>query len=284
MTLTGSRQNTGRWDSELSPLPCDRYNNAEMTIFLRVFLEQVNPAGGAAEGTAREWGTDAGGRSGTGRGTARRIVRWNTGTWNRWRRRYQREVQAFWHGKFWLVARHTIADLDFEERSVTYRPNIWCRFRLQVTDTAAAAHHTISVVRLHASEGSFRSDSAHYDHRDIQTNSYSHGGQTYRQRAHVHEVGHLLGMGHAAEADPTCTAGGNIGATACYCATAADCGNVMGSGEGRRPSNASPWQRAMEEHGGGTRINWEALLRRHYPRTLEEVGLRRQITARPARG
>jgi hypothetical protein len=54
--MQGSISNPNRWDNELNPLPCDRYNNTELTIFLRVFLQQVNPAGGAAAGTAREWG------------------------------------------------------------------------------------------------------------------------------------------------------------------------------------------------------------------------------------
>ncbi len=61
MPIKGSIVHPGRWDSELNPIPCDRYNNAELTIFLRGFLQQANPAGGAAQGTAREWGTDGGG-------------------------------------------------------------------------------------------------------------------------------------------------------------------------------------------------------------------------------
>jgi len=39
MPIKGSIVHPGRWDSELNPIPCDRYNNAELTIFLRVFLQ-----------------------------------------------------------------------------------------------------------------------------------------------------------------------------------------------------------------------------------------------------
>ncbi len=284
MPLTGSRTNPGRWDSDLDPTMCDRYNNAELCVYLRVFLRQANPAGGAATGTAREWGTDAHGTSGTGRGTARRIVRWNDTTWNSWTARYQRDVQRFWDGKFWLVARHAMDELDFEDRGVTYRPNLWCRFRLRLAQSEAAAHAAISVVRLHSSETFFRSDSRHYDSRDIQISRSTHAGRAYRQSTPVHEVGHLLGLGHAAQGSAACTAAGNTGAEPCYCATASDCGNIMGAGSSRRASNASPWQLAIEEHGGGSRSNWEVKLRRHYPRTLDQVRRRGAVTSRPARG
>jgi hypothetical protein len=283
MPIKGSIVHPGRWDSELNPIPCDRYNNAELTIFLRVFLQQANPAGGAAQGTAREWGTDAAG-SGPGHGTARKIVRWSADAWNRWRGRYEREIQSFWNGRFWLVATHAFSELDFTDKSVTYRPNIWCRFNLEVTDNAANAHTSLSVVRLHASESFFRSDSANYDNCDIEYNNTNHGGKAYRQRAHLHEVGHLLGLDHAAATTAACTAAGNIGAEPCYCATADDCSNIMGAGEKVRESNASPWQRAIAEHVGGAALTWIVKLRRHYPRTLEQVRTGQQITAKRRRG
>lgn len=282
MGLYGSMTHAG-WDSEINPLPCDRYNNAELTLTIRVFLEQANPAGGAAEGTAKEWGTDAAG-TGSGHGTARKILRWTPSAWDTWTKRYQREVQGFWHGKFWLVAKHAFADLDFQDRSVTYRPNIWCRFRLEFPATAAGAHVAISVVRLHASESSFRSDSRHYDSRDIERNTRTQGGSTYKQRAHVHEVGHLLGLPHASESDAACVAAGNVGAEACYCATPDDCKTIMGYGEGLRAGFAQPWQKTMELHGGGTASDWEAKMKRHYPRTLADVTAGTHILIRPNRG
>jgi hypothetical protein len=283
MALQGSRINPGRWDSELNPLPCDRYNNAELTIAMRVFLEQANPAGGADKGTAKEWGTDASG-TGSGHGTARKIVKWTPETWNRFRRRYKSEVQSYWDGKFWLVNTANFAEMDFEDRKVTYRPNLWCRFTLEVADSAAKAHTTISVVRLGPDERVFRSDSGHYDDHDLNVKSSAHSGKTYSQRAHLHEVGHLLGLGHAAETSSACVSGGNVGAEACYCSTPDDCANVMGAGEKIRESNASPWQKAIDEHGGGSAANWTVYLKQHYPRTLEDVRLGREITACPSRG
>jgi predicted Zn-dependent protease len=283
MSLKGSLIHPGRWDSELNPLPCDRYNNAELTLFLRVFLQQANPAGGAAQGTAREWGTDAAG-SGPGHGTARRIVRWTPQAWKRWSERYQKEVQNFWSGKFWLVATHPFSELDFTDKSVTYRPNIWCRFNLTITDNAADAHTSISVVRLHPSESFFRSDSANYDDRDLEYDRSTRGGKVYRQRAHLHEVGHLLGLDHASSTSAACTAAGSVGAEPCYCATPDDCSNIMGAGEKTRESNAAPWQRAIMEHGGGAVLNWVVAPRRHYPRTLDQVRTSQQITTKPKRG
>ena len=285
MPLQGSRVNPGRWDSELNPLPCDRYNNAELTIFLRVFLQQGNPARGAAKGTAREWGTgDATGLTGSGHGRERKIIRWTNGAWDRWTARYEREVQAFWSGKFWLVNTAGFAELDFTNKGETYSPNIWCRFNLEVTQNDSNAHTTITVVRLDPRETSFRSDSGHYDSRDIDYARHTHAGKAYRQRAHLHEVGHLLGMRHASADSAACKAAGNIGAEACYCATPEDCSEIMGSGEKVRISDAAPWLKAINEHGGGPPADWKVHMKRHYPRTLEEVRLHKEITTKPNRG
>jgi hypothetical protein len=282
MAMTFHFDNTGHWEADLDVKPCDRYNNAELTITLKVFLQQVNPAGGAATGTAREWGTDAAGVSGPGHGTARQIVKWTPHTWRDWTNRYQREAQDFWTGKFWLTATHDFADLDYSDKTVKYRPNIWCRFKLDLVDAAAKAQASISVVRLASSEPFFRSDAANYDSRDLDPDASTHAGHHYLQRANIHEVGHLLGLDHASSTSPACVASGNIGSESCYCATAADCGNIMGAGEGARESNASPWISAMNSLGGGS--TWTTFLRRHYPRTMDEVKHNKEVTVRPHRG
>ncbi len=275
--------NPGRWDSELNPIPCNRYNNAELTIFLRVCLEQANPAGGAATGTVNEWGTDATG-TGPGHGTARRVAKWTPETWNRFTRRYQKEVQSYWDGKFWLVNKSNFAEMDYDDLKVTYRPNIWCRFDLEVTATAAEAHTTITVVRLDPNERFFRSDSGHYDDRDLDVSKGQHGGKSYRQRAHIHEVGHLLGLGHAAETSAACVASGSVGGEPCYCATPDDCQNVMGAGEKIRETNGAPWLKAMAEHVSGSEADWGIFLQRRYPRSLEDVRLSREVLSKPSRG
>jgi len=54
--MLGCISNPSLWDSDIDPLPCNRYNNAELSIMLRVFLQQVNPARGRRSGNSSRVG------------------------------------------------------------------------------------------------------------------------------------------------------------------------------------------------------------------------------------
>ncbi len=143
------RRTSWYWEAELDRNPCDRYNNAELTLVLRLFLEKIEPAG--ISGTF----TDAD-------GVRRNIVRWGK-LWDTWPQQFKQKAEAFWSDHLCLKApapnqSSTQAEkYDFMDRSVTYRPNIKCRFKIELVSSPSAAHTTIKVVRLDPTETSFRS-------------------------------------------------------------------------------------------------------------------------------
>ena len=212
--------------------------NCGINLYLKVFLQKIDPPNGAATGTAGDWDTRNSG------GPARNIVRWPQGTFEAWATRYQQECQQFWDNRFWLCPPATYADLDFRSNQITMRPNARCGLHLSLVSSESMADHTIEVVRLADSEPFFRSDSAHYDNRDIESSTTTAG---FRQRAHIHEVGHLLTLGHANEDDTACVNNNPV----CY---AND--NVMGGGESIAAWNARPWQNAMQAITGITFSQW----------------------------
>jgi hypothetical protein len=292
---------TAKWDAELNTDVCDRFNNAELTLTLKLHLRQVNPAGGAINGTHHDYGDAT--------EPARKTVKWTSTAWDLWKKKFAKSAEEFWHGKFWLLNNfdstpkfeHCYDDelvqqclchksLDFMDKRVMYRPNVWCRFKLSLVDSAGAAHHTIDVVRLHPSVSWFGSHATLYDNRDI---DYTQKGsdskkKTLLQRAHVHEVGHLLGLPHVDVGKAHCPTTGNTNAGACYGVADADMHDVMGNGMTRRAWQAKPWRDAMVRITGAgsvsTEGDWKAELQRHYPRTMDEVKANAKITKKPNRG
>ncbi len=65
-----------QFEAELNTDCCDPYNNAELTLTLKLGFRQINPAGGAAEGTYHDYGDAAEPTS--------KIGNWTTGSWTLW--------------------------------------------------------------------------------------------------------------------------------------------------------------------------------------------------------
>lgn len=299
--LMKTRLTFARFDAELNTDVCDAYNNAELTLTLRMGFRQVNPAGGAAEGSYHDYGDVT--------EPSRKIIKWTDASWAAWKTNFVQSAQNFWDGKFWLI--NDAGVFAYRAGSATYFPNVWCRFKLEGKDAGAAGiHHTIDVVRLHGSESWFGSHSTLYDSKDTDWSrkGKTSDGKKVMQRAHVHEVGHLLGLDHVDVGKPHCLPSGNTNASACYGVADEDKLAVMGGGMQLRAENAYPWREAIRYFGLAEMLSavtnplgyvlnrasltmpiqtataaWAAKMKRHYPRLLSELQAGTLITQRPVR-
>lgn len=288
-----------RFDAELDTDVCSASNNAELTLTLKLGFTQINPAAGAAEGTHNDFGDAT--------KPARKTIKWTATEWANWKANFLSSAQAYWNGKFWLV--NDSGSFQFFVGTQTYVPNIYCKFKLVGSDGAVGNHHNISVVRLHASESWFGSHSTLYDSKD--TNSVKKGtdsaGKKIMQQAHVHEVGHLLGLGHVDIGKAHCPAASDTNLGPCYGVADADKNSVMGQGMQLRDEHAEPWREAARAFSLKELLTapaaftpmlpfyqmmgalpkafnmfnavWPAKRRRHYPRTLAEAQAGTMVTS-----
>ena len=289
------------FDAELNTDVCDAYNNAELALTLKLGFQQINPTGTAATGTYHDYGDAA--------DPLRNIIRWTPGAWSSWKANFVSSAQHFWNGKFWLV--NDAGLFRYQALGQTFVPNIYCKMKIESSDSTTGNHHNISVVRLASNETWFGSHSTLYDSRDTDSvnKATDSQGRAIMQRAHVHEVGHLLGLDHVDVGQAHCPSSGDTNASACYGVSDASLNSVMGSGMTIRLENAAPWRNAMRgfavasalQAGPPTALDllmpysrlfafpthllasWPARLTRHYPRTLAEAGAELNITSRITR-
>lgn len=252
---------TTRWMAELDTDVCGRHSNANLTLMMTLAFVQRNPAGGAKNGHVNDYDDPS--------EAARKTVAWTDRAWERWTKQLMITAQQYWDGKFWL--NNNFGLFEFSNGVAKYRPNIHCRVKLQ-RGIPGYAHHTIESVRLDPSETWFGSHATLYDDRDTRWDITRRDsrGKNVMQRAHVHEIGHLLGLGHIDEGKAHCPTG-NTNAPACYGVADEDVHSVMGAGMSLSPQLATPWQRAIIHlTGKGSLLtsDWSASMQRLYPQRV----------------
>jgi hypothetical protein len=233
--MTKTNLKLAKFDAELNTTPCNARNNADLKLTLRLGFRQINPAGGAATGTYNDASS-----------TPQKIVQWTAPTWTAWKTNFVRSAQDFWSGSFWLI--NNLGVCGFQDNGQVYIPNFYCLLDIIGSDANMGTHHfVIDVVRLDPSVRWFRSHSILYDSKDTDSVEKARDSKNrpIMQRAHVHEIGHLLGLGHVDIGKPHCPATGNTNGKICYGVTDQDKNAVMGGGMQIRDSNAQPWQSAL---------------------------------------
>ena len=90
----------------------------------------------------------------------------------------------------------------------------------------------------------------------------------------------LLGLEHSGENEPACSAAG-ANSNPCYGVNQPELVDVMGKGARRKEWHAAPWRRAMEKLTGRLEYEWGVKMKRHYPRTLDEVNAGKWPTSYP---
>ena len=285
-----------RFDAELDTDACTVVANAVLTLRLRLGLRQLNPPDGARSAMFAEAGKN---------GVPRKIIRWSRDEWAIWVENFCSSAAAHWRGRFWLS--NDGGSFLFYKGSDIWVPNFLCWLEIESTNGFAGNEHaTIDVVRLDPSEKFFLSHERLYDNLDtdpVQTGVDSRGNRIL-QRTHVHEVGHLLGLGHVDVGKPHCPPQGDHNLPVCYGVADADLHSVMGRGMKLGIEHAQPWREALRGFAldearrhvdqSGTRVAtsklfymprcvyavWPAKMLRVYPRTLAEFKAGVDITSR----
>jgi hypothetical protein len=250
------------YDSKLEIPAAFRPMNCDLTITLRVTM----------------WFEDHPTFKGQGRRPQTRP--WTGQEMNAFKVNFQHDVQRFWDKRFWLVPPSDFSALDLPLDRPTHRPNIRCRFRLEVVDTPSQVralgktekwHAEVRVFQIQDEEaGDWRSYERDHEDRDKGgpynklrlTGADALPREMEDDRIQVvaaHEVGHLLTLDH-----PVCP--GNE--TRCYGETDQEKDEIMGLGNAVTPRMAKPWIDRIWQHTKTLPGKWRVMMREVPPRQM----------------
>ncbi|HTK28394.1 MAG TPA: hypothetical protein VL309_02530 [Vicinamibacterales bacterium] len=238
------QSNGGKWDAMLDEDVRNARTNADLTIYIRVHFSKIDPAGKTgvypdSDNTAAHPSKPA-------------IQKWAPGEFELFTRRLVTGAQRFWNGVFWLKTPARYKDLDWPDGRGTHRCHLYCRFELEQVLHEKDAHYTIAVVRVRQGQA-FRSNSRLYSQLDI-VGDHRIPHSTAKFWTHVHEVGHLLGLGHVGHGHKTNVHHDNT--PQAYGVTQAEMQDVMGRGSHRHAWHARPWQEGAEGFTGIPAKEW----------------------------
>jgi len=259
-------------DVELNTDCCSPHTNAELTLTLRLPLQQINPKFGAFNGTGND-----------GKGKEREIVKWSPDIWREYKKDIVRIAEPFWSRKFWLINENYKFPFKLNPGSPdAYYPNIECCFKLVVRDALPADPLTIKVVRLapgakfvehkmlFSDQGRFMEPKMHLTKSVpdpvLHGVSWTVDTGILSQRSLLHEIGHILVLSHVAAGTRLCPWGSDLNRVICYGTNDYEKHSLMGGGEELRPEHAYAWQQALHLFPEAGEEDWPVEMKRPSPK------------------
>ena len=235
-----------KWDAELDETVRNSQCNAALTISLKIFFQQIDPAG--ETGLHDDANTGKKDKKTGKLFPQRRIQKWKGTEFATFTAQVVKTGTQFWDNVFCLMTPASYHGLDWPDGSPKYRCNIDCRLQITSVLRESDAHYTIACVRIPDDE-KFRSHTRLYNSRDIQPRQYVKNS-TVKFWTHYHEIGHLIGLGHIGwNSKHHNLIRSNY--KRAYGVKKSDKQDVMGLGSEIHPWHAQPWLQAAE---GFTRV------------------------------